>query len=338
MVRNCLKKMYALLVVFALLITGTNISAQLNPPLGASDWKYVTPFQYGYVMNDMSFIDNNTGLAVGNNGAIAKTTDGGYNWQYLSFKYITATNSISLASLNDVHFVTPTVAYAVGGGGLLIKSTDGGINWAQITTPLTPLGKNINALHFVNKDTGYIGGAAINTTNTTNINDAPKVYFTKNGGLSWDSLATPFRRQQNVANLSGFNQSEIQRIHFVNDSVGYVTGSCGNVSANYSAILWKIEKGVVRDYSIHRSKFGITATTGSYAPATQTYKGVIGINDSLVMISSLNNNVVIRVKTGKNDSTASAVPAVWGAYEKGIYDIVVWLNSTATPFPASLAG
>ncbi len=109
-------------------------------------------------------------------------------------------------------------------------------------------------------------------------------------------------------------------------------------SANYSAILWKIQKNVVMDYSLHRSKFGQTATTGTYAPATQTYKGIVGINDSLVMISSFNNNVVIRVRTGKNDSTASAVPAVWGAYERGVYEIVVWLNSTATPFPASLVG
>jgi hypothetical protein len=69
-------------------------------------------------------------------------------------------------------------------------------------------------LHFINKDTGYIGGAAINTSNTTSINDAPKVYFTKNGGATWDSLVSPFRRQQYNTTLpppalvlSGFNNS-----------------------------------------------------------------------------------------------------------------------------------
>lgn len=338
MLRNCFSKIFSLLAVGALLLTATQTAAQLNPAIGSSQWKYKTPSQYGFVMNDMSFVDNNNGLAVGNNGAIAKTTDGGYNWQYIAYKYLSNTNQVSLASLNDVHFVTPSIAYAVGSGGLMIKSTDGGVNWTQISTPLTPLGRAINGLHFINKDTGYIGGAAINTTNTTSINDAPKVYFTRNGGNTWDSLVTPFRRRQDNATLSGFNTSEIQRIHFVNDSVGYVTGSCGSVSANYSAILWKIQKNVLIDYSLHRSKFGQTSTTGTYTPATQTYKGLVGINDSLVMISSLNNNVVIRVKTGKNDSTASAVPAVWGPYERGVYDIVVWLNSTATPFPASLAG
>lgn len=338
MLRNCFSKIFNLLAVGILLLTVTRTAAQVNPPIGASQWKYKTPSQYGFVMNDMSFVDNNNGLAVGNNGAIAKSTDGGYNWQYISFKYRTNTNQVALGSFNDVHFVTPSIAYAVGGGGLMIKSTDGGVNWTQLTTPLTPLARSINGLHFINKDTGYIGGAAISTTNTTSINDAPKVYFTRNGGNTWDSLVTPFRRRQDNATLSGFNTGEIQRIHFVNDSVGYVTGSCGSVSANYSGILWKIQKNVVIDYSLHRSKFGQTATTGTYTPATQTYKGLVGINDSLVMISSLNNNVVIRVKTGKNDSTASAVPAVWGPYERGVYDIVIWLNSTATPFPASLVG
>ncbi|MBL7745156.1 MAG: gliding motility-associated C-terminal domain-containing protein [Chitinophagaceae bacterium] len=339
----CLQRMIRVCFVL-LFFTGCFTSrAQVNPPMGSSPWKFANPTPIGYSFTDMSFIDNNTGLAVssgglGSSGAIMRTTDGGRNWQGVPYKYVTSTNSVSIASFNDVQFVTSSIAYAVGSGGLMVKSSDGGMNWSPVTTPLTALGRNINGLHFINKDTGYIGGAAIRTTNTTSIDDAPKVYFTRNGGTTWDSLTTPFRRQQNNATLSGFNQSEIQRIHFVNDSVGYVSGSCGNVSANYSAILWKIEKNIVRDYSLHRSKFGITATTGSYAPATNTLKGLVGVNDSLVLVSTLNNNIVLRVRTGKNDSTASAVPAVWGAYEPGVYEILIWLNSTATPFPANLAG
>jgi photosystem II stability/assembly factor-like uncharacterized protein len=338
MVRHCLEKKLNVVAILILFITTMNANAQVvNPAMGTSPWKFANPTPIGYSLSDMSFIDDNLGLAVGANGGIARTTDGGRNWVAIPFKYVTNTNSVALANFNDVHFVTPTIAYAVGSSGVMVKSVDGGINWTQINTPLTALARNINGLYFLNKDSGYIGGAAINTTNTTSINDAPKVYFTRNGGASWDSLSTPFRPQQNAVTLSGFNTGEIQRIHFVNDSVGYVSGSCGSSIANYSAILWKIEKNVVKDYSIHRTKFGITATTGSYTPATQTYKGLLGINDSLVLISSLNNNVVIRVRTGKNDSTASTAPAIYGAYERGVYEIVIWLNSTATPFPANLA-
>jgi gliding motility-associated-like protein len=335
MIRLCFYR--RTLVALTILVLATlQLSAQLNPPMGSSPWGFANPKPIGYSLLDMSFINDNNGLAVGTNGGIIKTTDGGRNWVGIPYKYVTPANVVTLGSFADVQFVTPSIAYAVGSGGLMVKSTDGGINWSPLITPLTALAKNINALHFINKDTGYIGGAAINTTNTTSINDAPKVYFTKNGGATWDSLVSPFRPQQNAITLSGFNSADIHRIHFVNDSVGYVSGSCGQSVPNYSAILWKIEKNVVKDYSIHRTKFGITATTGSYTPATQTFKGLVAINDSLVLISSLNNNVVIRVKTGKNDSTANAVPATYGAYEKGVYEIVIWLASTATPFPANL--
>ena len=337
MLKHCLEKWLRLFLASLILLPSFTSQAQTNPPMGSSPWRYANPTPMGYSLTDMSFIDNKTGLAVGVNGGIARTTDSGRNWQAIAYKYATNTGAVQLASFNDVQFVTPAVAYAVAAGGLMVKSTDGGTTWNPVTTPLTALGRNINAVHFLNKDTGYIGGAALTTGNTTNVNDAPKVYITRNGGATWDSLATPFRPQQNNVTLSGFNNAEIHRIHFVNDSVGYVTGSCGNSVANFSAILWKIEKNVVKDYSIHRSKFGISATTGSYTPATQTFKGVVGINDSLVLISSLNNNVVIRVKTGKNDSTASAAPAVFGAYERGIYEIVIWITSNPTPFPANLA-
>lgn len=337
MSRNSFSRKSLFLGLIILVITGFSAISQVsNPAMGTSPWKFANPSPIGFTWTDMSFIDDNTGLAVGVNGGIARTTDGGRNWVGLPFKYVTNSNTVALGNFADVHFVTTTMAYAVGSGGLMVKSVDGGMNWSQITTPLTALGRNINGLHFLNKDTGYIGGAALTSSNTTNINDAPKVYFTRNGGSTWDSLASPFRPQQNAVTLSGFNTGEIHRIHFVNDSVGYVSGSCGSAVANFSAILWKIEKNVVKDYSIHRTKFGITATTGSYTPATQTFKGLLGINDSLVLISSLNNNVTIRVRTGKNDSTANAAPLIYGAYERGVYEIMIWLNSTATPFPANL--
>ncbi|MGG9964590.1 YCF48-related protein [Ferruginibacter sp. SUN106] len=338
MAKRSLKTKFSSLAVIILMITGLNVKAQLNPAVGAGPWKYVVPFQHGFNLTDMSFIDNKTGLAVGNNGAIARTTDSGRNWQYIPFKFINASNTLALAQFSDVQFVTPTIAYAVGGSGLMIKSTDGGLNWAQVTTPLTALSRNINALHFLNKDTGYIGGAAINTTNTTNINDAPKVYFTRNGGTTWDSLASPFRPQQNNITLSGFNSAEIQRIMFVNDSVGYVSGSCGQSVPNYSAILWKIEKNIVKDYSLHRTKFGVSITTGTGSnptQCTQTYKGLLGINDSLVLISSNSNGIVVRVRTGKNDSTANAVPLIYGAYERGVYEVVAISNTFPTTPPNS---
>ena len=310
-----------------MMIASLKSNAQLNVPMGNNPWKYVNPFQYGFLVQDMSFVDNNNGLGVGTSGAITKTTDGGYSWQYIFFKYVSPANQVSLPSFNDVHFVTPSVAYAVGNSGVMIKSTDGGSNWTQIATPLTALSKNINGLHFLNKDTGYIAGAAINTTNTTNINDAPKIYITRNGGATWDSLVTPFVRQETNASLNWNNNKEIFRLHFVNDSVGYATGNAGS---GQSSLLWKIEKNIITDYCLHRSKFGLS---GTHSPSVSVYKGLVGINDSTVLISSTNNGFIVRIRTGKNDSTASAAAPIYGAYVKGTYEMVAISNTNPTSPP-----
>lgn len=319
-----------------MMIASLNSIAQSNSPIGSAPLKYVNPSQYGFVLQDISFVDNNTGLGVGVGNAgsglgspIAKTADGGLSWQYIFLKYITPANQVALGSFSDVHFVTPAVAYAVGSSGLMVKTTDGGTTWTRIVTPLTALNRNINALHFINRDTGYIGGAAINTTNTTNINDAPKVYFTKDGGASWDSLVTPFVPNQTTPTLNWNNQKEIWRIHFANDSVGYV---CGSAGAGQSSLLWKIEKGVITDYSIHRTKFGLV--TGNPSQTSTRYIGLVAVNDSLVLMGGT-NGIGVRVKTGKNDSTANPVPAIYGPYSRGTYQVILQLN-TVPPIPANL--
>lgn len=336
MLKRCLSRKLSILTAI-LLTTGLASTAQLNPPIGQSPWKWVNPAPIGFSVLDLSFADNNVGLAVGVWGGIARTTDAGTTWQSVPLKFINNTNTLSIASFNGVQMVNSTIAYAVGSSGLMIKSTDGGINWTTLNTPLTPLGRNINTLYFVNKDTGYIGGQSITTGNTTSIDDAPKVYVTRNGGASWDALVTPFVPQSNAPTLNWNNQKEISRIHFANDSVGYVSGSGGsNFTAGQSSLLWKIKNNVITDYSLHRTKFGLT--TGTHQPSVQTFKGLVAVNDTLVLMSSLNNNVVVRVKTGVNDSTASALPASYGNYVKGVYEVVIWLNSTATPYPANLVG
>ena len=341
MVKLCLKRKLTALGTTLLLLIGFQSTAQItNPAMGQGPWKSANPAPTGAAFTDMSFIDDNNGLASaqggnGGYGGLLKTTDGGRTWKELTFKYATITGSVALGDFVDVQFVTPSVAYAVGPAGLMVKSTDGGNNWTRITTPLTPFAKNINALHFINKDTGYIGGQALlTTTNTTDINAAPKIYFTHNGGVTWDSLASPFRPQQNAPTFSAFNTAEIVRLHFANDSVGYASGSCATSTQNFGSLVWKIEKNAVKDYSIHRTKFGIVST--NYTPATQRYTGCLAINDSLVLVSGT-NSVVMRIKTGKNDSTANALPAIYGAFERGRYEWVVYLNAIPpTGFPAPL--
>jgi gliding motility-associated-like protein len=338
------------------------------------NWKFSNPTQTGITYLDVDYFDNNNVLAVGGNGGIAKSVDGGRNWKYGPFTYVSspATGSLlTMSTLNDVHYATANVAYTVGDRGCMAKTTDGGQNWSFVTTPLFANSKNIYACWFLNKDTGYIGGDVNN-----NIDSLPRLYVTKNGGATWDSILPPaVNGVSRVGYINNPNISStlwpvdaklksIYRIEFINDSIGYVTGSnsygvtlfpnvclratsatvctpltsfltSGSMAAG---MLWKFKSGVLTDYSFSKERLGYTGintniincstTFGAISPISQTYRAMNILNDSTVVLMSFNNNCAVRVSTGKNDSTANVNNV--GSFEKGKYTVLNF------PFPPTL--
>jgi photosystem II stability/assembly factor-like uncharacterized protein len=67
-------------------------------------------------------IDDQTVVAVGADGAMVRTTDGGEHWQLVK--------SPKLVSLFDVTFVDKNTGFAVGEFSTIISTTDGGATWA----------------------------------------------------------------------------------------------------------------------------------------------------------------------------------------------------------------
>jgi gliding motility-associated-like protein len=262
-----------------------------------------------------------------------------------------------------VHYVTANVAYAVGDRGCMAKTIDGGATWSFVNTPLFANSKNINACWFLDADKGYIGGQ-FNT-----LDSLPKLYFTLNGGSTWDSIAAPaangvtrcgYINNPNIPSVLlpvDAKAKDIYRIEFLPNGIGYICGtgsplfprvsanavaatclpSTGNLTtgAQTAALLWKLEQGVLTDYSISKERIGytgintstVTCTTGygNLAPAAQTYRAMNIINDTTVVMMSFNNNTVVRVHTGVNDKTANVNNG--GAFEKGKYDVLNF------PFP-----
>ncbi len=346
-----------------------------------TNWKFSNPKQMGITFFDVDFFDNNNVIAVGGAGGIAKSIDGGRNWKYGPFSFVSSAAAGSLlttATLNDVHYITASVAYAVGDRGCMAKSSDGGQNWIFVNTPLFANTKNINAVWFLNKDTGYIGGDVNN-----NLDSIPRLYITKNGGATWDSILPP--AVNGVSRVGYINNpnipsslypvdaklKSIYRIEFINDSTGYVTGSNSygvtlfpNVSLRATSatvctpgttfltsgsmaagLLWKFKSGVLTDYSFSKERLGYTGintttincttTFGSISPISQQYRAMNIINDSTVVLMSFNNNTVVRVKTGKNDSIANVNAP--GIFEKGKYEVLnfPFPPNGGTPIPAT---
>lgn len=104
-------------------------------------------------------------FAVGNNGLIIKSLDGGMNW---------GNYSIGSTNYNSIHGVGQYI-WIVGDGGSVLTSSNGG-NTFQLTSFYE--GINLRSVYFVNLSTGWISG------------NSGYMYYTTNGGLGWSQQAT----------------------------------------------------------------------------------------------------------------------------------------------------
>lgn len=114
---------------------GENWTQQTSP---TTDWFY-----------NVSFGDGNNGWAAGPNGNIAKTTNGGSNWNLQN-------SGTATEWLYAVYALDSQIGFAGGGSGLILNTKDGGSNWTVQPTGIT---NEIRNFHFVNNATGWaVGG------------------------------------------------------------------------------------------------------------------------------------------------------------------------------------
>ena len=182
----------------------------------------------------VTFTDINTGTAVGANGTIRRTTNGGMNW----FAQTSGTSN----TLYSVHFINSNTGTIVGAGGIIRRTINGGINWFP---QMGGTSNTLYSVYFINANTGTIvgsGGIIRRTTNggvnwysqlsgtTNNLNS---VYFvnantgttvgkygtvrkTTNGGINWFSQSVPTTTY------------ELTSVYFLNSSTGIITKSNNN--------------------------------------------------------------------------------------------------------------
>jgi photosystem II stability/assembly factor-like uncharacterized protein len=96
-----------------------------------AQWVWQNPLSQGNYLNQVSCVDANNGMAVGDNGTILRTTDGGNNWIIQS---IGITNNGALNGLFGVSFVDTNTGTMVGDKEMILRTTDGGANWERQTS------------------------------------------------------------------------------------------------------------------------------------------------------------------------------------------------------------
>ena len=91
-----------------------------NVSLAQSGWFWQNPLPQGNPLNRVSFVDANTGTAVGDFGTILRTTDGGATW--------TPQTSGTTNFLIGVSFVDANTGTVVSNYGTILRTTTGGVN------------------------------------------------------------------------------------------------------------------------------------------------------------------------------------------------------------------
>lgn len=151
------------------------------------------------------FTDASTGFAVGDNGTIIKTTDGGASWIALT----SGTNQ----NLKSVYFIDNNTGYVSGLSGTILKTTDGGTSWVSQSNPFG-VGANLYTLYFTDSNTGFATGYLMGF-------NKPIILKTTDGGASW--VSKPNGLPAFYMDLS------LLSVCFPTSNIGYVCGNFGKV-------------------------------------------------------------------------------------------------------------
>jgi len=121
------------------------LSLLLMPANGFSQHTWILQeIPTAYLIYSADFITEQTGIAVGENGTILRTTDGGNTWNQIWGSYWNWFNGVAFADSNKV--------IIVGSGGMVLKSSDQGVTWTTVTIPGVTY--DLNAIA-INKVSGF---------------------------------------------------------------------------------------------------------------------------------------------------------------------------------------
>jgi len=133
-------------------------------------------------LHAVQFWDNREGWAVGEEGVIWHTIDGGKHWERQS--------SGVRASLRSLHFLDPYTGWVVGreelpGGGsvgVVLFTKDGGLRWQRLMLNMLP---GLHRVRFVDEKAGYKVGYLVGDGSDAHPSG---VFVTTDGGRTWQPL------------------------------------------------------------------------------------------------------------------------------------------------------
>jgi photosystem II stability/assembly factor-like uncharacterized protein len=135
-------------------------------------WKQ-TPSPVNIMLTRLRFRDQNRGWAVGYDGAILHSADGGDSWKIQHY-------DAAARQLYDILMLDAQNGIAVGGYGSYLTTADGGQTWAPHQFPLADLGLHFNAIERLGDGTLFIAG------------EKSLMAWSADNGATWTMLNSPY--------------------------------------------------------------------------------------------------------------------------------------------------
>ncbi len=159
-----------------------------------------TTQQLNYVRVIQSTADNNTVMAVGNNGTIVRSTNTGNTWSVAT--PITSANLYG-TDFNDVF------SHAAGDNGTVLWSSNGGANWSQVPSGTT---RNLKAISRSNQ----IGSIVVS------VGEKGSIIRSTNSGQNWTNISLP-------DTMVNFYDISHRGFYYNSGSRFYIVGSGGKI-------------------------------------------------------------------------------------------------------------
>lgn len=255
-----------------------------NQIYSQSGWN-LQPSGTSRVLQDVQFINSNTGWAVGRLGAILATTNGGTNW-------IQRTNGTN-QDIFKIFFMNANTGWSVC-YDCLRRTTDAGVSWTDQAFTYV----NANAIYFINSDTGCTAGQYGVITRTSN------------GGSNWQVV------------YDGITSDNFVSLYFVNLYTGWAVGTGGLLrKTTNGGSSWFIQNGPSASYHYYSVYFpdpstgwivgsvghiikttngGTNWTTQTTAPYNENLTSVYFSNSLTGWISGFNGRILKTTNGGTN--------------------------------------
>ena len=156
----------------------------------STGWTVLRQASWNTNFQDVYFVDENTGWAVGDMGLIVCTSNGGAAW--------TAQDSRTETFLRSVYFVDGKNGWVTGDDGLIVHTEDGGNTWLPQESNT---GSSLYSIHFTDKNNGAAAGSGV-------------ILHTTDGGSNW-------RSQLND------EESVLLSVYFADANTGWASGLDG---------------------------------------------------------------------------------------------------------------